>query len=583
MITEPTRITETTSTLLDPILVTDEIINLHSGVTSVDNFISDHSLTFLHCQHENTANTTYKRKIWLYKEADLQNLNEAINLFNWNYFFENYHDVDIAAKKFGDKLMEFAHLHIPNKIVTIRRNDKPWYDNTIRRETRKRDRLKRNASNASNVSLWNKYKKSRNHVNNLIKVAKSRYFNRIETTDFRYNDQKQFWKTIKYFMKGNRSAHIPPLLKLSDVGCTEHVYTDIEKATVLNEYFTSISNFTYIPDSLPDFEQKTNDTLNNINISQQDILDAIHTLKIDKAPGIDGISNRLLKLTSKTIVRPLTILFNKSIDTNCFPLCWKEANVTPLFKKGDTNSSNNYRPVSLLSCVGKLMERVMFKYMYNFLHERNLIYKYQSGFQPGHSTIYQIIEIYDNICKALDEKEYMCMVFCDISKAFDRVWFDGLIHKCKGYGFKNNISDWLHSYLHGRKQRVVLNNTDSAFLPVKAGVPQGSVLGPLLFLLYINDISDNLCSATRLFADDSSIFATSSDIQTIENNINSDLTKLSKWARDWLITFNPNKTEVMFFSNRPFMNYPNITFDNASPEIVDSHKHLGVYFSSNAK
>ena len=145
----------------------------------------------------------------------------------------------------------------------------------------------------------------------------------------------------------------------------------------------------------------------------------------------------------------------------------------------------------------------------------------------------------------------MCMFFCDISKAFDRVWFDGLIHKCKGYGFKNNISDRLHSYLHGRKQRIVLNNTDSAFLPVKAGVPQGSVLGPLLFLLYINDISDNLCSATRLFADDSSIFATSSDIQTIENNINSDLTKLSKWARDWLITLIQTKLKSCFSQTDP--------------------------------
>ena len=152
-------------------------------------------------------------------------------------------------------------------------------------------------------------------------------------------------------------------------------------------------------------------------------------------------------------------------------MCWK-ANVIPLFRKADTNSSNNYRLVSLLSCVGKLVERVMFKYMYNFLHERNRIYKYQSGFQPGHSTIYQIIEVYD-ICKALDEKEYVCV--CDISKAFDGVWFDGLIHKYKGYGFKNKNSDWLHSYLHDRKQRVVLSNTNSAFLPVKAGVPQGSL------------------------------------------------------------------------------------------------------------
>ena len=238
-----------------------------------------------------------------------------------------------------------------------------------------------------------------NHVNNLIEVAKSRCFNRIEMTDFRYNDQKQFWKTIKYFMKGNRFAHIPPILKRSDVGCTEHVYTDDKKATVLNEYFTSISNFTYITDSLPDFEQKTNATLDNNNISQQDVLVVIHTLKSDKAPGIDGIRKRLLKVTSKTIVRPKPLLFNKFINTNCFDVCWKEADVITLFKKGDTDSSNIYRPVLLA-----VMERVMFKCMYNFLHERDLIYKYQSGFQSGHSAIYQIIEIYDNICKALDKK-----------------------------------------------------------------------------------------------------------------------------------------------------------------------------------
>ena len=221
--------------------------------------------------------------------------------------------------------------------------------------------------------------------------------------------------------------------------------------------------------------------------------------------------------------------------------------------------------------------------MYNFLHERNLIYKYQSGFQPGHSTVYQIIEIYDNICKALEKKEYMCMFFFDISKAFDRVWYDGLIHKINNYGFRYNLCDWLKSYLHNRKQRIVINNKHSSFLPVKAGVPQGSVLGPLLFLLYINDICDNLRSSTRLFADDSSIIATSPDIPTLEENVNADLVNLSKWASDWLVTFNPNKTEVMFFTNRPFIRHPNIIFDGEHPDIVDSHKHLGVFLSSNAK
>ena len=167
--------------------MTDEIINLHSGGTSVDKCIS---------QHKNTANTSYKRKIWLYNGADFENLNEIMKLFNWNNFFENYHDVNIPAKTFGDQLMGFSHLCIPNKIVTIRRNDKPWYDNIIRGETRKRDRLKRNVSKTSNVSLWNNYNKSRNHVNNLIKIAKSRYFNRIEISGVRYNDQTHFGKLL---------------------------------------------------------------------------------------------------------------------------------------------------------------------------------------------------------------------------------------------------------------------------------------------------------------------------------------------------------------------------------------------------
>ena len=144
--------------------------------------------------------------------------------------------------------------------------------------------------------------------------------------------------------------------------------------------------------------------------------------------------------------------------------------------------------------------------------------------------------------------------FCDISKAFNRVWYDGLIHKINNYGLRYNLCDWLKSYLHNRKQRIVINNKHSSFLPVKAGVPQGSVLGPLLFLLYINDICDNLRSSTRLFADDSSIIATYPDIPTLVNvNVNADLVNLSKWSSDCLVTFNPNK---MFFYKQTIYSPP---------------------------
>ena len=220
----------------------------------------------------------------------------------------------------------------------------------------------------------------------------------------------------------------------------------------------------------------------------------------------------------------------------------------------ESNMPNNYRPVSLLSCIGKLMERIIFKHMYNFLLVHNLIYKYQSGFQPGHSTVYQLIEIYDKIRKCFENREYTCMIFCDVSKAFDRVWHDGLIHKLQAYGFKNKIADWLKSYLSNRKQRVVVNSRCSPYLPVRAGVPQGSVLGPLLFLIYINDIVDNLRCHARLFAVDSSLISSHLNLDYIEVEISMDLSSLDQWAKLWLVTFNPSKTDVMLLQTTFTMN-----------------------------
>ena len=163
-----------------------------------------------------------------------------------------------------------------------------------------------------------------------------------------------------------------------------------------------------------------------------------------------------------SICKPLAYLFNLSLNESCFPSCSKEANVIPLFKKGESSAPNNYRHVSLLSCIGKLMERFIFKHMYNFLLVHNLIYKYQSGFQSGHSTVYQL---YDKICKGFENREYTYMIFCDVSKAFDRVWHGGLIHKLQAYGFKNKIADWLKTYLSNRKQRVVVNSMSHNIFP----------------------------------------------------------------------------------------------------------------------
>jgi hypothetical protein len=198
----------------------------------------------------------------------------------------------------------------------------------------------------------------------------------------------------------------------------------------------------------------------------------------------------------------------------------------PSFKKDGKNSPSNYRPISLLSCVGKVMERVVYKYIYNYINEHSLLYSYQSGFLPGHSTVYQLLEIYHNIYKNIDSRLSSIIIFCDISKTFDRVWHKALIKKLQSYGITGDLLHWLDDYVSDRKQNVVVNNECSNPNTVNAGVPQGSGLGSLLFLLYINDITDNLGNLARLFADDTSLSYFSRNYDIMKSDIDNDLSKV---------------------------------------------------------
>ena len=229
------------------------------------------------------------------------------------------------------------------------------------------------------------------------------------------------------------------------------------------------------------------------------------------------------------------------------------------------------------------MERVVYKHVYNHLIRNKLLYEYQSGFLPKHSTVHQLIELYNAILNSLENKEFSCFVFCDFSKAFDKVWHKGLIYKMKAYGVHDNLLKWFQNYLFQRKQKVVNRDSASSFSSVSAGVPQGSVLGPLLFLIYINDIGDKLLSLTRLFADDTSLGYSSRNKEDIETVINHDLKELSTWSDNWLMSFNPEKTEIMVFSNVEIPNNFNFVFNGKSIPLTTRHKHLGVTFSQDAK
>ena len=281
--------------------------------------------------------------------------------------------------------------------------------------------------------------------------------------------------------------------------------------------------------------------MDNIAITESDVKQLIEVLDSNKAVGPDCISHKVLKNAKCNIAKPLCCLFNRSLQNGIFPKMWKTALVIPLFKKGEKHSPGNYRPITLLSCLGKLMERCVYKYLYNYLISNLLLYANQSGFLTGHSTFYQLIDIYHQIVQSFDKKTNTCIVFCDISKAFDRVWHRGLLFKMQQIGTQGNLLRWLNSYLCNRQQQVLVGQSRSRLNNINSGVLQGSVLGPLMFLIYVNDITENLLSITRLFADDTSLSCTATNVNDLEGIINHDLNIISNWSKQWLVSFNPLK------------------------------------------
>ena len=307
----------------------------------------------------------------------------------------------------------------------------------------------------------------------------------------------------------------------------------------------------------------------------------IKKYNVNKAQGCDEISVSMLQLCPREIAVPLFLIFQKCLDTGKFPDSWKYANVQPIHKKGNRQLKSNYRPISLLPICGKILEKIIFDNLYHFLNLNNLISKNQSGFRPGDSTIYQLIDITSNIYESFEKYDETRALFLDISKAFDKVWHEGLLYKLKCNGISGNLFNLLENYLNHRYQRVVLNGMSSEWRSINAGVPQGSVLGPLLFLVYINDLTDNISSEIRLFADDSSLFSHVETIALTHEKLIKDLETITQWTYQWKMLFNPDITkqaiEVIFSVKKKPPEHPELSFNGIPVSREAYAKHLGVY------
>ena len=349
---------------------------------------------------------------------------------------------------------------------------------------------------------------------------------------------------------------------------------------MFNDYFCKQADLNDSETSVPDITDILINGLEQITITENEVDDILKILDTSKAIGPDLLNPTLLKEAASMFKYPLCRLFNLSLTLSTFPSEWKYANVTPVFKKDCPSNLKNYRPISLISMVAKVMERLVYKHIYNYLIDNNLITTHQSGFTPGDSAVNQLLYITNEFGRALDEGKEVRVVFCDISKAFDRVWHKGLLRKLESIGIRGSVLPWVKNYLSERKQRVVINNSTSSWRDINAGVPQGSILGPLLFIVFINDILTDINSTIQLFADGNYLYLIVDDPQETAQTLNDDLVKLHAWSTKWLLNFNPQKTETMTISrklNKPHQ--PNLIMNKTIISTVTEHKHLGLQLS----
>ena len=318
------------------------------------------------------------------------------------------------------------------------------------------------------------------------------------------------------------------------------------------------------------------------DIDYSEILTLISKLVLKKACGYDLITNRILKSTSYIISPFLAKLFNSCITQGVFPDAYKIAQVIPLYKGGGREKCDSYRPISLLPAIGKLLEKLIAQRLVRYFDAYDMFSPHQFGFRAKFSTEHAVLDIHEKILNNLDKRLNTCAIFLDLAKAFDSVSHNILLRKLARYGIRGNIFRFFQSYLSGRSQFVRINDVNSSLMNIEFGVPQGSILGPLLFLIFINDLPEATNFFIRLFADDTFLCSQNDDIFALESEVNIELNKVFIWLASNKLTLNISKSKYMLFSNKTKIDRNlNIKINENRLENCVSYKYLGVIFDCN--
>ncbi len=591
-ITKPTRITHRTCTLIDNIYVSNGLSNdLNTMILTTE--ISDHlpCLAIVGTGRKKETHSPVKIRCRKLNDANIARIKNALRFVDWTPVN------DLGANEGYDfvinKIISIMNTIAPEREIIIKPSNlihEPWMTRGLTESSKKCDKMFRKINGKSKDDpSYIQYKEYRNFFNNLKRKAKKKFY--TDKIVAYKNNAKKLWELLKEitkksndktsicdsFMLDGKIIRDPKLISngfckfFSSIGATF-----ASKIGPSNKHFSE-----YMPDPC-------DASVYLFPTSKFEVNKTVGQLKSKKSSGYDGISNILLKSIIHEINIPLTSIFNKSFKEGVFPDKMKIAEVVPLYKqKGQKDIMNNYRPVSLLPVISKILEKLVQKRINSFVRKKMLLFDSQFGFRCNHSTTDAILEFIGKVIKGFDKGDKTLAVFLDLSKAFDTLPHETLLQKLQNFGIRGKALQWFQSYLSDRKMYVKFNGNRSEMVPSgDYGVPQGSVLGPLCFILATNDLSATLkkCKCI-LFADDTTVYTTSKNIRQLKESMTHDLRVLVDWFKANKLTLNLDKTSFVLFQPKGITLDEDISLsvDNVSISRERTVKFLGLYLDEYLK
>lgn len=534
--------------------------------------ISDHDIIVVDSDIKPTYSAKLPRKVYSFNssKADWAIIKAKTTQYTEGYLRSHQsNSVDQNWTSIKKHLLDMLDKHIPSKYKSSRHN-LPWLTNEIKRMIRRKQRKFNLAKKTGNQHDWKCYKDLKMLVRNKLRKAHADYTNHTLTTALEEGNHKPFWGYIK--CQKMDAGGVAPLKKDGKL-----YSSSTDKAEILSEQFSSVFTRDQM-DAIAHLPGHDYPSIDKLTVTEEGVAKLLSKLSPFKASGPDDIPNRLLKELSTELAPAMTALFNQSLQTGQLPQEWKLANVSPIYKKEDKHIAANYRPISLTCVCSKLLEHIVVSHLLRHNDKHSILTPLQHGFRQKHSTVSQLLLTVTDLAKYHDDDKQVDIGILDFSKAFDVVSHRKLLFKLQHYGINGKLSAWIKDFLIGRHQRVVVDGAASTSTLVHSGVPQGTCLGPILFLYYINDITINIKSQMRLFADDALIYRpilSVSDHHILQN----DLHTLEQWANTWDMRFNPCKCYILSMKRAGVKSAIFYTLCGQVLESVTNNPYLGVIFS----